>query len=95
MPLSLVRREHSHPLWCRASGEGGFWPLFARSAWAQAASVVESTTDEDASLASVRLVGEGSASHCGGGNVKLELCSGLCSIGRCGLSQPLFGGHDK
>jgi hypothetical protein len=52
------------------NGEGGFWPLFARSACAQAASEVTNTTGEDAALATVRLVGVGSASHCGGGNVR-------------------------
>jgi hypothetical protein len=45
------------------------WPLFGRSAWAQPATVVAGNTGEGVSLASVRLVGVGSASHCGGGHV--------------------------
>jgi hypothetical protein len=43
--------------------------LFARSAWAQPATVVmPGTTAEGAALASVLSVGVGSASHCGGGH---------------------------
>jgi hypothetical protein len=42
------------------------WPLFVLSAWAQPATVVADTTGEGAVLASVRLVGVGPASHCGG-----------------------------
>jgi hypothetical protein len=42
------------------------WPLYACSAWAEAATVVADTTGGSAALASVRLVGMGSASHCGG-----------------------------
>ena len=38
------------------------------SAWAQPATVVAGTTDEGPALASVRLVGMGSASHCVGGH---------------------------
>jgi hypothetical protein len=44
------------------------WPLFARSAWAQTATVVAGTTGEGAALASVRSVSVGSDSHCGGGH---------------------------
>jgi hypothetical protein len=44
------------------------WPLFARSAWAQSATVLAGTTSEAAALASVRLVGVGSTSHCGVGH---------------------------
>jgi hypothetical protein len=44
------------------------WPLFARTAWSQTATVVADTTVEGAALASVRLVGVGSANHCGGGH---------------------------
>jgi hypothetical protein len=43
-------------------------PLFAWSARAQQASVVASKTGEGATLASFRLVGEGSASYIGGGH---------------------------
>jgi hypothetical protein len=49
------------------------WPLVAWSAWAQSATVVEGTTEEGADLASVRLVGVGSDSHCGGGHDKRAL----------------------
>jgi hypothetical protein len=44
------------------------WPLFARSEWAQAATVVAGTKNEGAVLASIRSVGVGSASHCVGGH---------------------------
>jgi hypothetical protein len=40
-----------------------FWPLFARSAWTQPATVVAGTTGEGYPLASGRLVGVESASH--------------------------------
>ena len=43
-----------------------------------------------AALDSVRSVGVGSASHCGGGHDRGRRCSGFCSIGRRGLSQPLI-----
>jgi hypothetical protein len=46
------------------------------------------TTCEVASLASNRLLGVGSASHCGGGYDRLERCSGLSSLGRRRLRQP-------
>jgi hypothetical protein len=39
------------------------WPLFPRSAWDQPATVLTGTTGEGAALASVHLVGVGSASH--------------------------------
>jgi hypothetical protein len=42
-----------------------FWPVFFRSEWDQPATVVEGTKGEGATLASVRSVGVGSASHCG------------------------------
>jgi hypothetical protein len=42
------------------------WPLFARSAWAQQATVVANTRDRVASLASVPLVGVGPARYRGG-----------------------------
>jgi hypothetical protein len=41
-------------------------------------------------LASVTSVGVGLASQCGGGQVRRGRLSGLCSIGRRGLSQPLM-----
>jgi hypothetical protein len=43
------------------------WPLFHRSAGAQTGSVLAGTTGEGAALTSVRSVGVGSASPCGGG----------------------------
>jgi hypothetical protein len=45
-----------------------FGPLFACPTWAQSATVVVGTTGEAAALAIVRVVGEGSASNCGGGH---------------------------
>ena len=42
-------------------------PLFDRAEWAQKATVVAGTTVEGAGLDSVSSIGEGSASHCGGG----------------------------
>jgi hypothetical protein len=42
-----------------------------------------------ADLASVRSIGVGQATHCGGGHDIWRLCSGLCSLCRRGLSQPL------
>jgi hypothetical protein len=44
------------------------WPLFPQSACAQPATLLAGTTGEGAALASVRLVGVGSDSHCGGGH---------------------------
>jgi hypothetical protein len=44
------------------------WPLFSRATWAQPATAVACTTGEGVALASVRSVGVGSASHCGGGH---------------------------
>jgi hypothetical protein len=44
-----------------------FRPLFAWSAWVQQATVLAGTRGEIAALASHRLVGLVSASHCGGG----------------------------
>jgi hypothetical protein len=44
------------------------WPLSARSAWAQPATVVAGKTREGAVLASVRSVGMVSASDCAGGH---------------------------
>jgi hypothetical protein len=42
------------------------WPLFARSACAQPATVVADTTGEGAALASVLSIGVSSGSHCVG-----------------------------
>jgi hypothetical protein len=44
------------------------WPLFARSAWVQPATVVAGKTGEGADQASFRLVVVGSDSHCGSGH---------------------------
>ena len=44
------------------------WPLVSRSAWAQPDIVVTGTSCEADDLASVRSVGEVSASHCGDGH---------------------------
>jgi hypothetical protein len=66
---SLGRRGLSQPLWWRARHVRALiCPLFARSALAQPDTVVAGTTGEGAALATVRLVGVGSASHCGGGH---------------------------
>ena len=45
---------------------------------------------EGAALAFVPLVGLGSAGICGCGNDRLGRSSGLCSLGRRGLLQPLW-----
>jgi hypothetical protein len=66
------------------------WPLYARSAWSQPTTVVAGTTSEGATLASVRSVGVGSASHCGGGYDRLGSYSGLSSRGRRVPSQKLW-----
>jgi hypothetical protein len=55
----------------------------------QTATVDVVTTGEGAILASVPSVGVGTANHCVGGNDRLKRCSGLCSLGRRGLSQLL------
>jgi hypothetical protein len=52
-----------------------------------AATVVADTTGEGAALASVRLVGVGPASHCGGGHNRRGRCSGLCSLRKHGFKQ--------
>jgi hypothetical protein len=65
------------------------WPLFARSAWAQPANVVADTTGEGAALASVCLFGVVPDKYCDFGHDKSRRCSGFCSLGRRGLSQPL------
>jgi hypothetical protein len=57
---------------------------------AQEATEVAGTTAEGALLASILSFGVGSASHCAGGHDRSGRCPGLCSLGRRGLSQPLF-----
>ena len=66
-----------------------FYPLFARSAWLQAATAETGTTDEGAALASIRSFLVGLVSHCGGGYDCCGRCPGLCSFGQRGLSHPL------
>jgi hypothetical protein len=66
-----------------------FWPLFAWSALAHLATVVAGATIEGVAVASVRWVGLGLLSHCVGKHESLMGCSGLSSLGRCGLSQTL------
>jgi hypothetical protein len=66
------------------------WPLFACSEWAHPDTLVADTTGVDADLASVRLVGVGSASHCCCGQDGWRLCSGHYSLGLLGLSKPLW-----
>jgi hypothetical protein len=57
----------SQQLWWRSRMlRALLWPLFAFTARAQPATVVAYTKVEGAALASVLLVGVGSASHCGG-----------------------------
>jgi hypothetical protein len=51
---------------------------------------VAGTTVEGAALASVSLVVVGTDNHCVSGNDRLGRCSGLCSLGRRGSSQPLW-----
>jgi hypothetical protein len=66
------------------------WPLFPPSAWAQPVTVEAGTKCEGAAIASVCSVGVGTASHCGGGHVKRWRCFSICSLGRRGLTNPLF-----
>jgi hypothetical protein len=63
---------------------------FERSAWAQSATVVAGTKAEGAGLDCVRLNSVDTATQCGGGNDCLGHCSGLCSLDRRGISQPLW-----
>ena len=61
---STERRRISRPLCWRARMlRALLYPLFARSAWAHAATVLADTTVEGVALASVRSVGVGSAGH--------------------------------
>ena len=64
-------------------------PLFDSSAWAKPATVVVGTPGEGSDLASVRLVGVGSGSHCGGSHDMRGRCFSLFLLGRRGLMQPL------
>jgi hypothetical protein len=66
------------------------WPLFAWSSWTELPTEVPDTISEVAALASVRLVGVSSASHCGGGHYGGGRGAGLGSVGLRGLSQPLW-----
>jgi hypothetical protein len=87
----LGRRGLRQPLWRRARQVRALLShVFARSARAQPATVVADTKLEGTALASVRLVVEGSARHCGGGHESWERSPGFCSLGRRGLSQPLW-----
>jgi hypothetical protein len=65
------------------------WPLLYRSALAQTATVVANTTGEGCHLTSVRLVDVVPDRYCGFGHDNTGRFSGLCSLGRRGLSQPL------
>jgi hypothetical protein len=55
-----------------------------------ASTVVSDTISEMASLASVRLVSDFSASQSGGGHERWGLFFSLCSLGRRGLNQALW-----
>jgi hypothetical protein len=64
---SISRLGLSQTLWWRARVvRAVLLHLFATLAWAQPAIVVAGTTGEGVALASVRLVGVGPESHCGG-----------------------------
>jgi hypothetical protein len=65
------------------------WFVLAWSAWAPIATMVAGTSGEVAALTTVRSVGVGSASHCDSWHAWRERWSGLGSLGRHGLSQPL------
>jgi hypothetical protein len=65
------------------------WFLFARSTWAQLATVVAGATGEGAAMDSDLMVCVVSASHCGGMHDSRGRCTDLCSLGRRVLSQPL------
>jgi hypothetical protein len=88
--LSLCRRRISQALWFWTRHLVALlWPLYARSAWAQAATALVGTTAEGTDLDSVHLVMVGSATHCGGGHDCLGYCSDLFSLGRRGHRQKL------
>jgi hypothetical protein len=67
--LFARQRGLSQPLWWRTRQVRLLlWPLFGGSSWTQPATVEAYTTVEGAALASVRLVGVGQVSQCGGGH---------------------------
>jgi hypothetical protein len=66
---TLGRGWLSQLLWWRSQQVRALlWPVIPRSELAQPDTAVAGTTGEDAVLASVRSVVDGSASHCGGGH---------------------------
>jgi hypothetical protein len=100
---SLGRRGSNQPLsWRERYSRALLWPLFAWSGWAKSVTAVAGTTGEGATLtsvilagvdtadlASVRFVGVGSTSHCGGRLVRCGRCLGFCSLVQRELRQPL------
>jgi hypothetical protein len=70
-------------------------PLFARSAWAQPASVLAGMPDEGAALASVRLVDKGLGSRCGGGQHRSRRCLVCVRLVGVGPAIHCGGGHDR
>jgi hypothetical protein len=70
-------------------------PLFAPSAWAQAASVVAGMSHQGAALASVRLVGKGLDSRCGGGQHNSGRCLAFVRLVGVGTASHCGGGHDR
>jgi hypothetical protein len=70
-----------------------FWPLIVRSAWPQTGTVVEGKTGESAVGVSVRSVGVGSASHCGG--LQYRFGCFVASVGSVsvGSASLCVGGH--
>jgi hypothetical protein len=89
--LAGTRVEGAVLDYVRLAGRGSeIHPGGYRSEWAQAANVVAGTKGEGAAPVYIRSIGVGSASHCGGGHDRLGHYSGLCYVGRRGLSQPLL-----
>jgi hypothetical protein len=87
---SLGQRVLNQPLYWRARQlRELLWHLIAWSAWARTVTDLAGTTAEGGALVSVRLVEVGTACNFVGGNDRRRRCSGLCSIGRRGHSQPL------
>jgi hypothetical protein len=87
---SLGRRRLNQSLWWNARQVSALlWPLIVLTACAQPATVVAGTTGEGATLASFRLLGVGSTTECGGVHDRSGRCSGLCSLGGRGLSNPM------
>ena len=71
------------------------WSLIARSAWAEPATVVASTTVDGAALASVSSVGVGSASHLVVGmTVESAALASVLSVG-VGSASHCDGGDDS